>query len=160
MLSLPYYVLIGLTIVLAGVVAWLAVLQVRTTRMIRRYRRWMAGTDGADLEEALGRFVEEAHQAAETVSEMQSSTREMGRTLQHSMQWMGLVRYNPFRDTGGNQSFALAILNGDGDGVVISSLHTRDSTRLYAKPLIHWESPHPLTEEETEAIERARQEWK
>ena len=153
----PDYVLIGLVIGLVGVVAWLAVLQVRTTRMMRRYRNWMTGSDGRDLEEALAQFVEQARQAAEVVSEMQADTRAMGRTLQHSMQWMGLVRYNPFRDTGGNQSFALAMLNGDGDGVVISSLHARDSTRLYAKPLIHWESLHPLTEEETEAIERARQ---
>jgi hypothetical protein len=160
MASFSDYVLVGLVIGLVGVVAWLAILQVRATRMVRQYRKWMTGSDGQDLEEALGRFVEEARQATEAVSEMQSGTREMARTLQHSMQWMGLVRYNPFRDTGGNQSFALAILDGDGDGVVISSLHARDNTRLYAKPLTHWESPHPLTEEETEAIERARQSWK
>ncbi len=52
-----------------------------------------------------------------------------------AIQRTGLVRYNPFEDTGGNQSFAVALLDANGDGVVVSSLHARNGTRIYAKAI-------------------------
>ena len=55
-------------------------------------------------------------------------------SLKH-LQKSGFVRFNPFTDSGGDQSFALAILNGHNDGFVISSLHSRDQTRTFAKPV-------------------------
>ena len=70
---------------------------------------------------------------------------------------LGVVRFNPFEDTGGDQSFAIALIDKQGDGVVISSLHSRKETRVYAKPLKNRESAYPLTEEEKEAIARALQ---
>ena len=55
-------------------------------------------------------------------------------SLKH-LQKSGFVRFNPFTDSGGDQSFALAILDGHNDGFVISSLHSRDQTRTFAKPV-------------------------
>lgn len=55
-------------------------------------------------------------------------------SLKH-LQKSGFVRFNPFSNSGGDQSFALAILNGHNDGFVISSLHSRDQTRTFAKPV-------------------------
>ena len=52
-----------------------------------------------------------------------------------AFQRVGLVRYNPFEETGGNQSFALALLDAAGDGWVLSSLHARSGTRVYAKAI-------------------------
>ena len=52
-----------------------------------------------------------------------------------AFQRVGLVRFNPFEDTGGNQSFALALLDAEGNGWVLSSLHARTGTRVYAKPI-------------------------
>jgi len=74
------------------------------------------------------------------------------RKLERSVQGVGMVRFNPFRDTGGAQSFAIALADDHGDGFVLSSLYRRDATRVYAKPLLGWKSPYPLTEEELEAI--------
>jgi hypothetical protein len=116
----------------------------------------MTGTDGADLESILNQHLDQVHQSLETVSDLESRTQGIERTLQHTLQWMGMLRFNPFRNTGGAQSFALAIVDGKGQGVVISSLHTRENTRVYAKPLHQWTSEHPLTEEEQQAIARAR----
>jgi hypothetical protein len=67
-----------------------------------------------------------------------------------------MVRFNPFRETGGDQSFALAMADADGNGAVISSLHSRDATRIYAKPLTAWQSSYPLTDEEQTAIQRSQ----
>ena len=68
----------------------------------------------------------------------------------------GLVRYNPFSDAGGNMSFSLALLNNNGDGAVVTSLHSREGTRLYAKQVVNYESEQILTNEEKEAVTRAK----
>ena len=73
------------------------------------------------------------------------------------MQFVGLVRFNPFDDTGGDQSFALALLDGRGDGVVISSLHGRTGTRFYAKPVKAGTSTLSLSDEEVQALKQARE---
>ena len=68
----------------------------------------------------------------------------------------GLVRYNPYGDTGGDQSFSLALLNRDGDGVVVTSLHSRANTRVFAKSVKGSKSEkHEFSEEEEQAIREA-----
>ena len=69
---------------------------------------------------------------------------------------VGVIRYNPLGDMGGNQSFVVAFLDGDSSGVVISSLHTREGTRLFSKPIIKSKCfEYPLTDEEKSAIKNA-----
>jgi len=153
--SYANYALIGLATAVCGLIVWVALLQVRLSRTCKEYSRVMTGTDGHNLEQALADYLQQVEAVLETVSDLESRTRQTERTAQHSMQWLGLIRYNPFRDTGGAQSFALALTDGRGDGIVISSLHTRENTRVYAKPLHNWESAYTLTDEEKQAIERA-----
>lgn len=77
------------------------------------------------------------------------------RTKTH-VQRMGFVRFNPFADTGGDQSFTLAILDGHNSGFVISSLHSRDHTRIFAKPVVSGKGDgFELSSEEQLAIRRA-----
>jgi hypothetical protein len=144
--------LLGLAAIL-----WLIVVQVRLNQTIRKYQALMTGTSAGSLEETLNAHIAEVRQTAAQVKDLDDSTKQMDRTLRHSMQWLGIVRFNPFRDTGGDQSFAIALVDGHGNGVVMSSLHARDGTRVYAKPLRHWESAYTLTDEEKEAIARAYQ---
>ena len=71
------------------------------------------------------------------------------------IQNLTLKRFNPFGDTGGDQSFILAILDGNKDGVVITSLHSRENTRFYVKSVSGGEGiDHPLSEEEQKIINR------
>jgi hypothetical protein len=74
----------------------------------------------------------------------------------NNYQKVGFVRYNPFDDSGGNISFALALLNDHDDGFVISSLHGREGTRVYAKAIKNTLSESKLTEEELKAIKIAK----
>jgi hypothetical protein len=147
---------VGLGVITCGLVAWLIVLQIRMQRLHRQHTGLMTGTSGANLEELLNQHLDEVRLAVETVTDLEARTRTIERTLHHTIQWMGMIRFNPFRNTGGAQSFALAIADGNGDGVVISSLHARENTRVYAKPLHQWTSEHTLTEEEQQAIARAQ----
>jgi len=73
-----------------------------------------------------------------------------------ALQHVGVVRFNPYHDTGGDYSFAVALLDAAGAGVVISGLYHRDRCRVYAKPVSAWDSTSQLTDEERAAIERAR----
>ena len=67
----------------------------------------------------------------------------MEKTLRHSLQSLGVVRFNPFSDVGGDQSFAVAMVDGHGNGVVISSLYGRHDVKVYAKPLKKLATAHP-----------------
>lgn len=74
-----------------------------------------------------------------------------------NLQRVGLVRFNPFGDTGGDQSFAIALTDATGNGFVISSLHRRTESKVYAKPLQVWQSSYTLSDEEKQAIHIARE---
>ena len=149
------FILIGLAVSVVGLVVWVVFLQIRVAKLSKQYARLMSGAGGESLEDVLVQNIEQITKALGTVSALEDKTARMERTLQHTMQWLGIIRFNPFRNTGGAQSFALAIVDGHGDGVVLSSLHSRDNTRVYAKALSKWESRHTLTEEEKQAIARA-----
>ncbi len=68
------------------------------------------------------------------------------------------VRFNPFQGAGlgGNQSFATALINAEGDGVVISSLYSRDRVSIFSKPIKKFSSEYELTAEEKEALQKAK----
>jgi hypothetical protein len=68
---------------------------------------------------------------------------------------IGLVRFNPFKDTGSDQSFSAALLNDTGDGLILTSLWGRDEVRLYAKPVDKHESRYVLSQEEKQALDMA-----
>ncbi len=75
--------------------------------------------------------------------------------LKHT-QRVELLRFNPYDDTGGDQSFTLAMLNADGDGLVLTSLHARSGTRIFAKPVVKGNAgKHELSKEEKEVIHKA-----
>lgn len=81
---------------------------------------------------------------------------ELGKKQKKSFQKFSLVRFNPFEDTGGDQSFALALLDEENNGIVISSLHSRGSTRIYAKSVSNAKSTaHQFSKEEKEVVDKA-----
>ena len=145
--------LLILTLVLAGIIVWL---MLRLNRLERSYRTLTTGTAGGSLEAVLEDHVAQVRAATGRVGELDLLVRQLERASRGHVQHVGFLRFNPFRDTGGDQSFALALADGAGNGVVLSSLHSRDVTRVYAKPLAAWESVYALTEEEQRAIARAR----
>jgi hypothetical protein len=138
------------------VLGWVIALQIRLRRLSRQYKALMRGADGIDLQSILDQHVTEVGQALEIVSSLKERTHALEDAMPHTLQWVGSVRFNPFRHTGGAQSFALALADDKGDGFVLSSLHARENTRVYAKSLHEWTSEHLLTDEEKQAIERAQ----
>lgn len=92
----------------------------------------------------------------EEILGLEAKLDNLSRQSLRNIQKVGLIRYNPYQDTGGDQSFSLALLNGKGTGLVITSLHTRSGTRVYAKPVIAGKAEnYKFSEEEEEVIEKA-----
>jgi len=73
-----------------------------------------------------------------------------------NIQKIGIIRFNPFFEVGGDQSFSIALLDGDDNGVVITSLYTREENRVYAKPIKQGKSEYLLSNEEKQVIEKAK----
>ena len=73
-----------------------------------------------------------------------------------SVQKIGIVRFNPFSEVGGDQSFSIALLDGNDNGVVITSLYAREENRVFGKPIKGGISEYSLSNEEKEAIEKAK----
>ena len=82
--------------------------------------------------------------------------KDINKRLKTSVTGVGVVRFNPFTNSGGNQSFAIALLNEHGNGVIISTLYGRERTSIFAKPVVKFASEYELTKEETEALEQAK----
>ena len=138
---------------LAGVVFLLA----RQQRLLGQYQHLMTGTSGGNLENMLNEHVRDVREMAARTEAVDQLARRLEKEAYHSLQHLGIVRFNPFHDTGSDQSFALALADGHGNGLVLSSLHGRDMTRVYAKPLSGWQSNYSLTDEEKEAVGLAQE---
>jgi hypothetical protein len=103
----------------------------------------------------LDAHLEKVYALSRQLDDVAARTAILEAAQRRSFQRVGLVRYNPFEETGGNQSFALALLDAAGDGWVLSSLHARSGTRVYAKAITAGRSDAGLSAEETAAIAQA-----
>lgn len=151
--SIAVVALVLALLALGGVVLMLA----RQQRLLGQYQHLMTGTTGGNLEAILNDHIAQVRETAAQVEAVDQLARRLEKSGYFSLQHLGVVRFNPFSDTGGDQSFAIALVDGHGNGVVLSSLHARGGTRVYAKPLQKWESSYSLTDEEKQAIALAYQ---
>jgi hypothetical protein len=149
---------VALTILVVVGVVWVLDLQNRLGRLKSRHERLFAGEEeGAGLAAAVENLAARLSETTARTQRLVARTEQIDAALAHTVQGMGLVRFRAFQDTGGDQSFALALVDGEGSGVVISTLYGRGATRVYAKPIEGWLSPKPLGEEEEQALAQARQ---
>ena len=92
----------------------------------------------------------------ENLGKISNKLEELKKNSKFSIQEIGIVRFNPFKESGGDQSFSIALLDGNKDGVVITSLYGREGNRIFAKPIKKGKSEYLLTEEEKKAIEQTK----
>ena len=105
-----------------------------------------------NLKEILSQFQELKGNFEKISKELENLKKEN----KFNIQKFGIVRFNPFKEIGGNQSFSIALLDGRDDGIVITSLYTKEGNRIFGKPIKGGKSEYLLSEEEKEAIEYAK----
>jgi hypothetical protein len=120
-----------------------------------RFKKFFAGTKARDLEEMIFLLGKKLNQLEETQQKIDKNLIIIDGRLNKSIRKIETIRFNPFVDGGGNQSFAIALMNDESNGVVISSLYARDRMSIFAKPIINGKSDFELSSEEKEVLEKA-----
>lgn len=121
-----------------------------------RFKKLFAGKHASTLEE----IINEMSRNITEHNKLHTETRELLNNhetrIQKSIQSVRTMRFNPFQDSGSNQSFAIVMTNEKGDGVVLSSLYGRERMSVYAKPLSNFESEHELSDEEQRIVDERK----
>jgi hypothetical protein len=144
--------LLVLSVAVLVLAATVASIHRRTTRTSDGYRRLTGSTPDASLADTLDRHLDRVEAVDQRLGVLDAQYRSLEARSRGSLQHLGIVRFNPFPDTGSDQSFAIALLNDRHSGVVISSLHARSGTRVFAKPVEAGKASHALSDEEAEAL--------
>ncbi len=144
-----------LFLILGILFVWVVTLEYRFLRMTRTLRMLFTGRTGVDLEQMLRAYLQRVDHTDKVLSDLATRTAQLERNAPANVRHVGVIRFNPFPDKGGDQSFAVALLDDHADGVVFTGLHSRGDSRIYAKPVVGGNSTYTLTEEEKEAISRA-----
>lgn len=127
----------------------------RLRRLGRRLDGLTRGSGERSLEAILDAHLDKVYAVAAELDDLAGRSAVLETNGRRAIQRVGLVRFNPFEDTGGNQSFSLALTDAGGDGFVVSSLHARTGTRVYAKALVAGRADSALSAEEAEALRQA-----
>jgi hypothetical protein len=145
-----FYLLGGL------ILAWNIVLTLLFWRITSHYQRLAGKTKKGNLQMVLDTLLKEAEKSKFNLKTLEKEISKVDKRLEKDYQKSALVKYNPFEDAGGNQSFSLVILNGVGDGLMITSLHGRESTRVYSKLIVDGKPESGnLSKEEQLAVKNA-----
>lgn len=147
---------IALSLLLGVGAVWVFDLQARLRRVERRHQNLFSGEEDPSLAAAMERLIDRLSKINARTERLVVRMEQADRTLTRCVQGVGFMRYSAFEDTGGDQSFSVAMVDGHGDGVVVSALYGRDRTRVYAKPVENWTSSRTLATEEEHALSEAR----
>ena len=147
----PLFITYGLLGGIVILVLWIIRLEIKMHRLLK-------GKSGASLEDSITASMVNLEKLNEFQKEAINHFINVEKRLNRSIQAVETVRFNPFKGTGegGNQSFSTAFVSENGDGVVISSLYSRERVSVFSKPLAKFESTFELTEEEAGVIAEAK----
>lgn len=148
------FVLLGGFIVLF---LWIIYLHLNLRKMRKKSVEFFAGNDVKSIEDVILEHSKSIKALDKDIQELYNISNQINMLAHRGLHKFGIVRFNPFKEVGGDQSFSIALLNGKNNGLVISSLYTREGTRIYSKAILTGETEkYPLTEEEKQAIRIAK----
>lgn len=138
------------------VALWLVLITIFLAKTVIHYRRLTADVSKKDLLTSLNHLISISEQNSSEIDTLKKNlSHETDQNKLH-FQRLGFQRYNPFTDTGGDQSFTMTLLDDFGNGFVISSLHSRENTRIYAKKIENGIAVNQvLSKEEQEVIKQS-----
>lgn len=136
---------------------WNIFIHLKLRKMHQKSTEFFAGNDVKSIEDIIVGHSKSIKALDKDIQELYNISNQINMLAHKGLHKFGMVRFNPFKDVGGDQSFAIAMLNSKNNGLVISSLYTREGTRVYAKAILAGESEkYPLTEEEKQVIKTAK----
>lgn len=151
----PFYLFFAMAILIIILFVMVISLHMKHARLKRSYSLFMRGKDGKSLEENIQSHLEKMEEIEMLSEENQIELRVIKERLTGSYQKTGMVRYDAFHEMGGNLSFAFSMLDGNDNGWILNVMHSREGCYMYMKEIVRGESYMELSDEETEALERA-----
>jgi len=142
-------ILAALALILSGYCAW------QMVSINKLKKAFFAGEKAASLEDVIYSLKRELENSRAQEEVLDRALLELKNKTAFAIQRVGLVRFNPFNDGGGNFSFTLALLDDYNSGVIITSMYGREQNRIYTKKVEQGKCDIKLTEEEEQAISRA-----
>lgn len=127
----------------------------RLMQLQKQYGQFLVGADAKQVEKLIKDYAGDVKDALSQLDELAGFTAKLHTQSQFAISKQALIRFNPFGDTGGDQSFVLVLLDNHNNGVIISSVHARTGTRVYAKEIAKGLSKYNLSDEETVALQKA-----
>lgn len=127
----------------------------RLSRLERKYRLFMRGTDGQSLEKVFVRKFAQIDRLYEAKEDHEHDINFLKKNFGLIFSKYGVEKYDAFDDVGGKLSFALALLDKDNSGLIMNAVHSRDNCFLYLKEIVKGESYVMLSQEEVEALRKA-----
>lgn len=153
--ELAEYIAIGLAVLLVITLVLLIITLCKLKSLRRRVDALTRGKDAESMEDSILNFFEKIEALEDAEQKMHRDIREIKENLKITYQKTGLVKYDAFREMSGALSYSLALLDKENNGVLISSMYSREGCYSYAKEIINGESKINLSEEEAEALKQA-----
>ncbi|MEI6058127.1 MAG: DUF4446 family protein [bacterium] len=146
-----YYIISFIAIVLIGILIGLVI------HLHLKLKKFLAGSDVKNLDGTISEMKKSINDLQIFKKELESYLVSVEARIRRSVQSVSTVRFNPFKGTGsgGNQSFATAFMNEEGDGVVVSSLYSREHVSVFSKPIKAHKAEYELSDEEQNALDAA-----
>lgn len=137
-------------------VVWLSIISLLIWNLISHYNKLTKGVTNKSLKSVLENLLKDNALTKKDIDYLKEYSNKIQKEGLFHIQKVGLVRFNPFKDTGGEQSFILSLIDGNNTGVVISGLYSRSGTRWYAKKVVNGRGvEYDLSEEEKKALKEA-----
>lgn len=149
------FIVIGLGVIVLIMLGIMINQAMKLSYMKKRYRKMMAGVDGANLERMLMGHIDEVKKVVEKNEQIDAENRRIDALLQTAITRVGVVRFRAFDDMGSDLSYAVAMLDSHNNGVILSSIFGREDSRSYVKPIENGNSSYTMTEEEEKALNDA-----
>ncbi|MGB9840579.1 DUF4446 family protein [Thermovenabulum sp.] len=147
-------ILITVFLYIAALIIFIAV-SVKLTKIMKKYQALTRGMDGKNLEEILMMIAKDVKEAKEEGVKIQKKVKDFEERSKAALQKFHAIRYNAFENMGSDLSFSIALLNGNNDGFIITSIYGRDENRVYLKPISGGTSTYLLSEEEKKVLQKA-----
>lgn len=144
------YILLGVAYL------WLFVLSFGFILIFRLFSKLAKGSKQGSLKETLDNILDTEAKNLKGIKELEREIKRLQEEGELHVQKIGLIRFNPFRETGGDHSFSIALLDARDTGVVLTGLHTRERTRVYVKTVKNGKSEYELSNEEKKALTKAQ----
>lgn len=149
------YILIGMLTVILILMVLIIIQIVKTSKLKKKYEKFMQGKNARSLEEDIVGLYEDNHFIKSSAEKNRKDIKNLYKKMESTFQKIGIVKYDAFREMGGQLSFSLVLLDQSDNGFILNSVHSTEGCYSYTKVVKNGQCDISLGEEEKQALDMA-----